>query len=136
VDLKTTPVLEWSWKVSTLPAGSDVRDRRTSDLVADVLVTWPRFPALRLIGYGWDARAPADTIVRSPKTGAVTFVIARFGVAELGRWLTERRNVIEDYRPIYREEPENPEAIALSIDTNATRSTAESMIGTLAFTAV
>ena len=136
VDLETTPVLEWSWKVTELPAGSDVRRRETSDLAADVLVIWPKFPALlrsRLIGYAWDAVAPEGTIVKSPKTATVNFVIVRSGRAELGRWLSERRNVAEDYRRIYGETPDKPGVIALSIDSNDTHTTAESFFGSLAF---
>ena len=40
----------------------------------------------------------------------------------------------EDYRRIYAEEPDNPGVLALSIDTNATHSIAESVVGPLAFT--
>lgn len=138
VDLDATPVLEWSWKAVRLPAGADVRRREASDLVADVLVTWPRFPALvrsQLIGYAWDAVTPEGAVVRSPKTSTVTFVIVRSGAGSAGRWVTERRNVAEDYRRIYGSKPANPTALALSIDSNDTHTVAEAMIGALAFTA-
>jgi hypothetical protein len=42
--------------------------------------------------------------------------------------------VVEDYRTIYGEAPSNPQAIALSIDTNDTKSTAETLFGRIAFT--
>ncbi len=138
VDLELSPILEWSWKVTKLPAGGDVRRREASDLAADVLVIWPRFPALlrsRLIGYSWDATAPEGSVVKSPKTATVNFVIVRSGAADLGRWLSERRNVAEDYRRVYGEPPEKPGALAVSIDTNDTHSTAESFFGALAFSA-
>src|SRR5262245_58083253 len=100
VELDTMPILEWSWKLTKLPAGADVRRRATSDLAVDVLVIWPRFPAplrSRLIGYAWDAAAPAGSVVPSPKTSTVSFVIVRSGAADSGRWMSERRNVAEDY---------------------------------------
>jgi DUF3047 family protein len=136
VDLRETPVLEWEWKVVTLPAGADVRRKETSDLTAHLYVVWPRFPGpvrSRLIGYAWDTTAPLG-IQRSQKTSRVTFVILHSGSAETGRWFTERRNVADDYRRIFGEEPENPGAIALSIDTNDTRSFTEAYVGRLAFT--
>ena len=136
VDLAKTPVLEWTWKIRALPAGGDVRQRATSDLTAHVFVVWPRFPALarsRLIGYGWDATAPAGTTVQSRKTRTVTFVLLHSGSEGLDRWVTERRNVLADYRRIYGEPPENPAALALSIDTNDTRSFAEGFIGAIRF---
>ena len=137
VDLRATPILEWTWKIVKLPAGADIRKKETSDLTGHILVAWPRFPALlrtRLIGYVWDTIAPAPTVEKSRKTGAVTFFVVRSGPRELNRWLTERRNVYEDYRKIFGEAPENPQVVVVSIDTNDTHSEAEAFIGRITFT--
>jgi hypothetical protein len=136
VDLKTTPVLEWSWKAVALPRGGDSRKKATDDQAAQVFVVWPRFPEAvrsRIIGYVWDTSAPVGTIVKSEKTGTVTYVVLRTGSAELGKWVTERRNVAEDFRKIYGEEPEPPAAVSIAIDSNDTNSVAESFIGPIVF---
>jgi hypothetical protein len=136
VDLGGTPALEWSWKVTRLPAQADVRRSATSDSAAQLLVVWPRPPQLlrsRIIAYAWDTTAPADSIVPSRKAGTVTFVVVRSGTAGLGRWLPERRNVLADYRRIYGEEPDPVRAVAVSIDTNDTQSPAEAYIGPIVF---
>ncbi len=136
VDLRDTPILEWAWKVTVLPRGGDSRVRATADQAAQIYVVWPRVPALlrsRIIGYAWDTQAPAGSVFRSRKTGTVTYVIVRSGAADLGHWITERRDVAEDYRRIYGEEPKEPGALSLSIDSNDTRSSAESFIGSLVF---
>ena len=76
VDLRATPILEWTWKIVKLPDGADIRKKETSDLTGHILVAWPRFPALlrtHLIGYVWDTTAPAQSVHKSQKTGAVTF---------------------------------------------------------------
>ena len=99
---------------------------------------WPRSPEFlrsRILGYVWDTTAPVGTVARSEKTGTVTYIVIRSGPADLGRWVTERRNVLEDYRRIFGEEPEAPGAIALSIDTNDTHTTAEAVVGVIRFTA-
>ena len=138
VDLEATPTLEWSWKIVQTPAGADVRNRGTSDLTGYLLVVWPRFPEAlrsRLIAYAWGSSEPAGSIERSRKTSTVTFFILRSGSENLGRWLTERRNVVDDYRRVYGERPaENPKAIAISIDTNDTHSRSAALIGSIAFT--
>jgi hypothetical protein len=137
IDLAATPVLEWSWKIVELPKGADVRTRETSDLTAHVLVVWPRFPEMvrsRLIAYAWGSREDAGAVERSRKTGTVTFFILRSGTEDLGRWVTERRNVVADYERVYGERPDSPRAIAISIDTNDTRSSAAGIIGALRFT--
>lgn len=137
VDLAATPVLEWTWKVARLPEGADIRRKDTSDLGVQLIVVWPRPPAWlrsRLIAYGWDERLAGGTIEPSRKTRTVTFVIVRSGTADLDRWVTERRNVADDYRKIFGEAPDNPRAVAISIDTNDTHSTAEALVGRIAFT--
>ena len=136
VNLKETPVLEWTWKATVLPAGGDSRKKETDDQAAQLYVTWPRFPEAvrsRIIGYVWDTTAPAGTIVKSEKTGTVTYVVLRSGPAELGKWLTERRNVREDFKTIYGEEPEDPSVVSFGIDSDDTKSTAESWMGTILF---
>jgi Protein of unknown function (DUF3047) len=136
VDLEATPRLHWQWKVRRFPRGADLRARATSDATGHLFVIWPRFPALlrsRLIGYVWDPALPLGAIVPSTKTGTVTFVVARSGSGEQDRWIEERRDVAADHRRIFGEAPVAPGAIALSIDTNDTRSTAETLFGPITF---
>jgi DUF3047 family protein len=136
VRLKETPILEWTWKANILPTGGDVRRNESTDIAAQLYVIWPRFPALlrsRIIGYVWDATTPAATMVKSEKTGTVTFIVLRSGSKDLGKWLTERRNIAQDYRDIFGESPEDPTAITISIDSNDTHSSAESFIGPIIF---
>jgi len=136
VKLKETPILEWSWKVVTLPKGADSRSKHTDDQAAQLYVSWPRFPQAvrsRIIGYIWDTTAPQGLFVESEKTGTVTYVVVRSGPGELGKWLTERRNVVEDYRKIYGEEPDNPGAVSIAIDSDDTHSTAEAFFGAIVF---
>ena len=138
VNLKETPILEWTWKAVVLPINGDCRKKTADDQAAQLYVVWPRFPeAVRsqIIGYIWDTTCPAGSIVKSEKTGTVTYVVMRSGSADLGKWLTERRNVVEDYRRVFGEDPEDPRALALSIDTNDTHSEAEALIGRITFTA-
>jgi len=134
VKLKETPILEWTWKAVALPAGADSRKKETDDQAAQLYVTWPRFPEAvrsRIIGYIWDTTAPAGSIVKSQKTGTVTYVVMRSGPAELGQWLTERRNVLEDFKKIYGEEPDDPAIVSFGIDSDDVKGTAESFMGTI-----
>jgi hypothetical protein len=136
VDLKATPILEWTWKVVVLPTNADCRKKAADDQAAQLYVVWPRFPeAVRsqIIGYIWDTTAPAGSVVKSEKTGTVTYIVVRSGTADLGKWLTERRNVAEDYRKIYGAAPDNPGVISLAIDSDDTSSAAESFFGPILF---
>jgi hypothetical protein len=136
VDPKQTPVLGWAWKVVTLPKGGDSCQKATDDQAAQIYVAWPRFPEAvrsRIIGYVWDSTNPVGTICKSEKTGTVTYVVVRSGPADLGTWLTEQRNVREDFKRIYGEDPDDPASVSISIDSNDTHSTAEAFIGTILF---
>jgi hypothetical protein len=136
VRLAETPILEWTWKVVTLPKGADARKAETDDEAAQLYVVWPRFPqAVRsqIIGYIWDTTAPVGSIVKSKKSGTVTYVVVRSGPAELGKWITERRNVREDFKRIYREEPDDPGGVSFGIDSDDVKGTAESYMGRILF---
>jgi hypothetical protein len=136
VNLKETPILEWSWKAITLPKNGDCRKKATDDQAAQLYIVWPRFPeAVRsqIIGYIWDSTAPAGSIVKSEKTSTVTYVVMRSGTAEAGKWITERRNVVEDYQKIYGAQPDNPGYISVAIDSDDTVSSAESVFGAIRF---
>ncbi len=136
INLKDTPILEWSWKMVTLPKGGNSCKKATDDQAGQIFVVWPRFPEAvrsRIIGYVWDTTQPVGTTCKSEKTGTVAYIVVRSGPAELGRWLTERRNVVEDFKKIYEDAAENPAAVSIAIDSNDTASTAESYMGPILF---
>ena len=137
VDVKTWPVLQWSWQAVTLPKGGDARKSATDDEAAQIYVTFPRFPQAvrsRIISYIWDTTAPVGSVFKSEKTGLVTYVVVRSGPTDLGKWLTESRNVLDDYKKVYGEAPgEDVGAISVAIDSNDTNSTAECYVGEIFF---
>ena len=137
VDARQYPHLTWRWKAVVLPRGADSRKAATDDQACQVYVAFPRFPAAartRIIGYVWDTTAPVGTVVKSGKTGAITYVVLRSGPAELNRWITETRNVLDDFKKIHGEEPgEEVGSISLAIDSNDVHDRAECFVGGLVF---
>jgi DUF3047 family protein len=136
VNLNETPILEWKWKVIALPKGGNSCMKTTDDQGGQVYVVWPRFPEAirsRVMGYVWDTTQPVGHICRSEKAATVTYVVIRSGAADAGKWMSERRNVVADYKKIYGEEPDGPGAVAIAIDSNDTSSYAEAMIGPIVF---
>ena len=136
VDLATTPRLTWSWKVTRLPHNGDVRSRATDDQAAQVYVIFPKWPAplshSDVLGYIWDSRAPVDTRVTSPKADNVRVIVLASGEGR-GAWRREDRDVAADYTAAFGRKPPRVGKIALMIDSNDTRSDAESLFGELAF---
>jgi hypothetical protein len=97
------------------------------DLDATPILSW-RWRMISL-PQGADPALPVGTVVPSSKTAMVTFIVVRQGAQGLGQWTDERRNVADDYRKLYGETPPPLPVIALSIDTNDTRSIAEAVFG-------
>lgn len=137
IDVKQYPILQWRWKVVVLPKGGDARRKETDDEAAQLYVTFPRFPSAvrsRVIGYIWDAAAPVGAVFPSQKVSTVTFVVVHSGDADLGKWVTETRNVYADYKRIYGEEPgEAVGAVSISINSQNTSSRAEAYFAEILF---
>ena len=137
LDLQQYPVLSWSWKVSQLPAGGDIRVPGRDDQAAQVYVVFPRWPSPRtssdVIGYVWDTRAPVGTRLTHPKAPNVRIVVVESGPERLDRWLRQRRNVAEDYQALFGRPAPRAGKLGLMIDSNDTRSEAEALFGDLAF---
>jgi len=138
VQLKDTPILEWEWKSIVLPKNGNSCKKATDDQAGQIFVLWPRFPESvrsRIIGYVWDTTQPVGTICKSEKTGMVTYIVVHSGSADLNRWVTEQRNVVEDFKKVYGDTPDAPAVLSLAIDSNDTHSTAEVMYGAVRFKA-
>jgi hypothetical protein len=63
-------------------------------------------------------------------------VIVEVGAEHTGQWVTETRNVYEDYRRAFGEEPGRVIAVAILTDTDATRQKVTAYYGDIAFLAV
>jgi len=134
--LKDTPILEWEWKAIVLPKNGNSCKKATDDQAGQIFVLWPRFPEAvrsRIIGYVWDTTQPVGTICKSEKTGMVTYLVVHSGSADLNRWVAEQRNVVEDFRKIYGEAPDDPAVLSIAVDSNDTNSSAEAMYGAIRF---
>jgi len=63
----------------------------------------------------------------------VTYIVVRSGSTDLNKWITEKRNVVEDFEKVYGDAPDVPAVLSLSTDSNDTNSTSEAMVGTIRF---
>lgn len=64
----------------------------------------------------------------------MSFVVIRSGEGELNKWLTETRNVLEDFTRIYGEAPkEDVGAVSISINSQNTGTSAEAFWGGIVF---
>jgi hypothetical protein len=132
VDLKQYGLLTWKWKVTKLPEGGDFRKSGTDDQAAQLFLAFSR---TRAIVYLWDATAPQGTIgnAAAPFFMSVKAVVVRSGTTGSGSWLTETRNVYDDYRKLFGEEPGNVRGVRIQINSQHTGTSAESYFAAVAF---
>jgi len=145
VNIKDYPFLTWTWKVSKLPSGGDVRKAEVDDQAAQLYIAFTAtgFPAklnTPVLGYIWDNEAPKEWTGRSPQLGGgkMRYVVVRNKTDTLGEWHRERRNIYQDYRKLFRDlrggEPPGPTlGISVYINSQHTRSSAECSIGSVFF---
>lgn len=132
IDLKQTPFLVWEWKVTELPRRGDLRNSGTDDQAAQLFVmVSPDFLRTDIIAYIWDTTAPAGTVADVPPPTIYPFVriktvVLRSGRQEKGKWITEIRNVVEDYKKLFGGETDKVTGIRLQINSQHTKSSAES----------
>lgn len=148
------PVLRWRWKVArTLPKG-DERRKDGDDYAARVYVAFTydpsrvgagtrvkyglakklkgEYPPHAALNYIWANRLPKGDSVRNAYTDRVIMVALRSGDAEAGQWRSEERNVLEDYRRLFGEEPPPYAGVAVMTDADDTKGEAEAWFSGIA----
>jgi hypothetical protein len=140
VNLREHPFLSWKWAVTKFPSGGDVRVKERDDQALQIYIAFkaPGFPSnplsTPLLGYIWDTEAPVGTTCRSTQANAdkVRYIVIRNKTDRAGRWYTEKRNVYEDYRMLFRDirngEPPEIIGIVLYINSQRTQTSAEALI--------
>jgi hypothetical protein len=151
VDPRRQPLLEWRWRVEDMIAGADLRVGAREDSVARLVVSFhgdPRkldfedrtklrlakvfagepLPYAMLI-YVWSNQIPAETALPSPQIDRIRMVVVESGPAHVGQWRSYRRNVLEDYRRAFGEDPGDIVAVGVLTDSDNTQQVTRSYYG-------
>jgi len=138
VDPSRCPVIEWSWYVARIQKNADIRIKDREDVAASIFLLFgdPGFlsnpqpvPTLR---YVWtNGTVPVETVVDNPYLqGVVRSIVVESGTDRMGRWVTERRDVLADFRRAFGREPsEGIHVIALFTDNDQTEEPVEAYYG-------
>lgn len=139
VDLARTPIIRWSWQAQEGVRGSDLGRKEGDDLTARVYVNftfdsesaslWERIAhrigRLRFgdelpgsaITYGWADEEPPGLTGPNAYTERVQVVVVR-NAEHVGQgWFHEERNVLQDYRQLFGQDP--PSVVSVGIMTDA-----------------
>jgi hypothetical protein len=131
IDIHKYPRLSWSWRIDHPLRHEDVRLKSGNDFASRLYVVFPRsfFWQMRAINYVWSAKLPKGTEVASPNTSNSVIVAVESGTEKAGKWVVEERNIYEDYKRIFGEEPPLLGGIAIMTDTDDTHDEATAWYG-------
>jgi hypothetical protein len=154
-DLAKTPLLAWRWKIAGLVPGADPHKASREDSAARVVLEFDgdigRLPLLERGVYGlaehlagralpyatlmyvWANQVPVGSVIANPRTRRVEMIVVESGDAAVGEWRNETRDVRDDFRRAFGEEPGPLTAIGVLTDSDNTHSHAEAWYGDLHF---
>lgn len=154
IDPREYPVVEWRWKIGNTLEKGDLTQKSGDDYPARLYITFAydasklslfgraQFEAYRLlygvypphaaITYIWDSRAPVGTIAPNVYAGGARMIVVASGMHASG-WRSERRNLVEDYRRAFGEDPPGVSGVAIMTDTDDTGESVTSWYGDIVF---
>src|SRR5882762_4697728 len=154
IDPRRHPVVEWRWRVLEPLARADPRVPSRDDSPARLVIcfhgdasrldigernTLRLYKALTgemlpyaMLMYVWASDAPVDTIASSVYTEKIQMIVVESG-GGVGEWRVFRRNVLEDYRRAFGEEPSDIVAVGVMTDADDTRGKARAQYGDISF---
>lgn len=130
VDPQRCPILEWSWRVEKLQEKADLETREGDDVAAGLFLLFgdPGFlsnpVAVPTLRYVWsNDRQEKEAVIDNPYfPGVVRSVVVQAGSKNLGKWVTEERNVVADYERAFGEKPrETVHVVAIFTDNDQTK---------------
>ena len=128
LDPKDWPYLSWRWRVVVPPEGGDERYKEKNDSGAAIYVVfnrgWPKFRR-HVIKYVWSsADLPKGEVLKGHYDPNMYVVVLRNARSPLNRWFSEKVNVFQDYKRIFRKAPPEIIGVALMTDADDTNSRA------------
>lgn len=156
IDPKKFPVIQWRWKITNVFAHGDVTRKSGDDYPARIYITfaydpdhaslWEKarfgaikaiygeYPPKAAINYIWASHAPLGTRMPNPFTDRVMMIAVESGPERKNTWVAETRNVYQDYRQAFGEEPPPISGVAVMTDSDNTGEAAVGYYGDIVFT--
>jgi len=148
-------VVKWRWKVPRVIPSADNTRRETEDAPARVefafsgkttmlpfneRLFFAQVKALAGIDvpyatleYIWGGGAPVGTIIVNSWSSRIRMLVIQSGAERTGQWITEERNLYDDFKQVFGEEPGKLTHVGIYTDTDATGATAEAYYGDIEF---
>jgi Protein of unknown function (DUF3047) len=153
LDVRERPILSWRWKVMDLAPSDDSPDDSPVRILVNFdgdhskipfgdrlfydqfhLFTGQQLPYAGVM-YVWGSKTPNGGVVKNKYTSRIKMIAVESGRENLGKWLQESRNVEEDYRRLFGEEPGRVVSVGIMTEADDGDRTLEAFYGDIAFRA-
>jgi hypothetical protein len=157
IDLGQFPVVEWRWKINRLIDAADNKQSSKEDAPVRLVFEFDgdkkmlslseraqfslaegisgRESPYATLMYIWSRDLPVGTAFPNPRTNRVQMVVASSGPGGVGAWQSLTRNLREDYKRAYGEEPGKLTAYGVLSDTDNTGESVRAWYGDILFKA-
>ncbi len=138
IDITQTPWLEWSWKIESTYKDIDESTKAGDDFPARLYVTaktgalpWQTIA----INYVWSSSMPIDSVWPNPYTEKSIMVSVQSGNALARQWVTQRRNVADDFKQLFNIDVKKLAGYAVMVDGDNSSRTGIAYFGNIEFVA-
>jgi hypothetical protein len=124
VQAKIVPgtTLSWRWKIEKLPPGASDTDLKKFDHTVRLYIAFKSMLVPRTVNYIWSADGKTDEKLSHPSSNRARILILESGPAKAGQWVTEKRDLYQDWKTLFGEEPPEIQSIGLMTDSDGTQS--------------
>jgi hypothetical protein len=144
------PHMRWRWKVDNVYTKGDIRQKSGDDYPVRVYVAFQydperasvgerleygiaralygKYPPDSTLNYVWTGQEIAERIITSPYTDRAKIVILEKGRNNIGNWVEETVNILDDYRKAFGKDPPQTAGIAIMNDSDDTGEMAVSYV--------
>lgn len=156
IDPQQYPIVSWRWKVDNILPSGDLARKSGDDAPARVYITFAydparaelltrakyraakliygRYPPRGALTYVWASNTERGARLPNPYAEEVRVFVLQSGRENLGQWVSESRNIAQDYRAEFGEAPPMISGIAVMTDTDNTGESATARFGDIVFT--
>ncbi|MCB1197572.1 MAG: DUF3047 domain-containing protein [Bdellovibrionota bacterium] len=117
--IKHRPYLSWKWRVIKHPEGANPINKK-NDCAAGIYVVFKKsLFSVRSIKYVWVPEGEPEHLIRTRYD--YPQITIRVNKDNLGKWITEERNVAEDYEKLWGKKPGNVVAIGIITEADSVK---------------
>lgn len=149
-DITEYPIIRWRWKVERVYESGDYRTKSGDDYPLRIYVLFDydpataatgdnirfelgkaifgRYPPRYCLNYIWANRPHETEAVPSPYTSRSVMIPLEQGPENVGRWMEETVNVLEDFKRVFGENPPREATLAIMNDSDNTGEQAASYL--------